>query len=72
MITRRLDPKSFTGALAFLLALVVLPFCTHAEGIYQVRPLSEHEVLQTYCEMLRDACHAADARCCGRLLGRCR
>ncbi|HEY2589638.1 MAG TPA: hypothetical protein VGI81_28090 [Tepidisphaeraceae bacterium] len=60
MMTLRFRPTSFTGALVFLLTLVGLPFCTHAEGLYHVRPLSEHEVLQTYAQMLRDACHDAD------------
>ena len=41
------------------LILLLLPFCASAEDLYQVHPLSEREILQTYTQLLRDACHHA-------------
>jgi hypothetical protein len=31
-----------------------------ARSVYQIHELSEHDVLQTYTRLLRDACHYAD------------
>ena len=44
----------------FLLVVLLLPIYAPAEGLYQIRQLSEQEVLRTYTGLLRDACHYAD------------
>ncbi len=44
----------------FFLILLLLPFCAPAADLYQIHPLSEREILQTYTQMLRDACHHAE------------
>src|SRR5260370_1238955 len=43
-----------------LIVLLSLPFCAPAEDLYQIRHLSEQDLLQTYTRLLRDACHHAD------------
>jgi hypothetical protein len=40
--------------------LCLLPMCAHADGIYQIRPLSEHELVTTYTSMMLDACRQAN------------
>lgn len=44
----------------FFLIVLLLPFCALAKDVYQIRQLSESEVLKTYTLLLRDACHHAD------------
>ncbi len=44
----------------FFLVLLLLPFCAPAGELYQIRQLSEQDILQTYTQILRDACHHAD------------
>jgi hypothetical protein len=44
----------------YLLILLLLPVCAPAEDLYQIRRLPEPEMLQTYTQILRDACHHAD------------
>jgi hypothetical protein len=43
----------------FLLSLL-LSICARAESIYQIRQLSEKDLLQTYISVMRDACRHAD------------
>jgi len=40
--------------------LLLAPVCVHASGPYQIRRLSEVELLQTYTNLLWDAVHHAD------------
>src|SRR5581483_2488093 len=49
------------GMKSFLLLLLLLPICAPAKDIYQIHRLSEQEVLQTYTQLLRDACHHPDS-----------
>jgi hypothetical protein len=44
---------------ALLLVFVLLPLCAVAKDLYQVRPLSEQQVLQAYTRLLREACQQA-------------
>lgn len=40
--------------------MLLVPFCSSAKDVYQIRQLSEQEVLKTYTQLLRDACRHAD------------
>ncbi len=40
--------------------LLTLPCCARGADVYQIHRLSEPEMLQTYTQVLRDACHYAD------------
>jgi hypothetical protein len=42
------------------LFLVVLPVCTTARDLYEIRSLSERDLMQTYTRLLVDACHHSD------------
>lgn len=44
---------------ASALVLIWAPVFAHAQGVYHIHPLSEQDVVQSYCAMLRDACHQA-------------
>ena len=46
----------------FLLILLLSPFGAPAEDLYHIHQLSEQDILQTYTQMLRDACLHADRR----------
>ena len=43
-----------------LLTLLLFPFCATAKDLYQIHPLSEKEIQQTYIQLLQDACFYAD------------
>lgn len=43
----------------FLLFLLI-PACTSAQELYQIHPLSEKQIQQTYTQLLHDACFYAD------------
>jgi hypothetical protein len=44
----------------FLSLLILLPALSRSEDIYQIRKLSERELLQTYTSIMMDACHHSD------------
>ena len=46
--------------LSLLLLFLLLPIGARAGDPYQIRHLSERELLQTYTSIMRDACHHAD------------
>jgi hypothetical protein len=43
-----------------LLMFLLLPSCVTAGDLYQIHQLSERELVRTYTELLREACHHAD------------
>lgn len=45
---------------SIFLLLMVCPICVSAESLYQIHPLSEQQVRQTYRELVRDACRNAE------------
>src|SRR6476620_9488907 len=49
----------FAAFMKFLLILL-LASSASAKDVYQIRRLSEQDILQTYTQLLRDACHYAD------------
>ena len=56
-----MEPPIFfrTHFITALFLVMLWPQYTRAQGPYQVHNLSEQEILQTYTQMLRDACHGA-------------
>ena len=42
------------------LSLLLLPACAHADGVYQIRPLTEGELMTIYTSVMRDACTHAN------------
>jgi hypothetical protein len=42
------------------LLLLVLPICAPARELYDIRALSEQDIMQTYIRLLVDACHHSD------------
>lgn len=42
-------------------ALLLPAVCVQADGIYQIRPLSERELVTTYTDMMLDACRHSNA-----------
>lgn len=53
-------PQSWSRGLALTIIVLLVPVRVRAQGIYRVHPLSEHAVLQTCAEMLKDGCAYAD------------
>ena len=47
---------------ALLCLLLLLPLCALSAEPYQVRPLSEAELVKTYTDMMLDACRCSDAQ----------
>jgi hypothetical protein len=50
----------FVKTVKFFLIILLLPICASAADPYHFHQLSEHEVQNTYTQLLRDACHYAD------------
>lgn len=44
----------------FCLLLALLPLCAQAADLYQIRPLTEADLMKTYTDMMLDACRQAD------------
>jgi hypothetical protein len=45
---------------SLLALLALLPLCVHAGEVYRIRQLSEKQIVNTYIQMLRDACANGD------------
>jgi len=53
--------KRTDSMVKLFLFLLLIPFCASAKDLYQIHPLSEQQIQQTYIQLLHDACLCADS-----------